>query len=70
MRAAAEAGAPPTAVHDFDGLRLEFPQWWFNVRASNTEPYLRMIIEAGTPEILAARRNELEAALRPFLDGD
>jgi len=70
VRAAAEAGAPPTAVHDFDGLRLEFPQWWFNVRASNTEPYLRMIIEAGTPEILAARRNELEAALRPFLDGD
>ena len=30
----------PTAFMDFDGYRVEFPQWWFNIRPSNTEPYL------------------------------
>ena len=33
----------PTAFMDFDGYRVEFPQWWFNIRPSNTEPYLRFI---------------------------
>ena len=36
----------PTAFMDFDGYRVEFPDWWFNVRPSNTEPYLRFICEA------------------------
>lgn len=31
---------------DFDGYRLEFEDWWFNIRPSNTEPYLRFIAEA------------------------
>ncbi len=68
VRAAAETGERPSAVYDFDGLRLEFPQWWFNIRASNTEPYLRLIIEASTPHLLANRRRELEAALQPYLE--
>lgn len=42
----------PTAVYDFDGYRVEFPQWWFNIRPSNTEPYLRFICEATTIELL------------------
>ena len=42
----------PDAVMDFDGFRLEFQQWWFNVRPSNTEPYLRFICEASTQELL------------------
>lgn len=42
----------PTAQMDFDGYRVEFPQWWFNVRPSNTEPYLRFICEATTDELL------------------
>ena len=42
----------PTKVMDFDGYRLEFPQWWFNIRPSNTEPYLRFICEATSHELL------------------
>ena len=37
---------------DFDGYRVEFPDWWFNVRPSNTEPYLRFICEATTKTLL------------------
>ena len=37
---------------DFDGYRAEFPDWWFNIRPSNTEPYLRFICEATTDEVL------------------
>ncbi len=36
----------PVAYFDFDGYRVEFKEWWFNVRPSNTEPYLRFIAEA------------------------
>lgn len=42
----------PTASMDFDGYRVEFPQWWFNIRPSNTEPYLRFICEATSDELL------------------
>ena len=41
-----------TASLDFDGYRVEFPDWWFNIRPSNTEPYLRFICEAVTQELL------------------
>ena len=42
----------PTATMDFDGYRVEFPEWWFNIRPSNTEPYLRFICEATSDELL------------------
>lgn len=42
----------PVASYDFDGYRLEFPDWWFNIRPSNTEPYLRFIAEASSKELL------------------
>ena len=42
----------PTAIMDFDGYRVEFPDWWFNIRPSNTEPYLRFICEATTKTLL------------------
>lgn len=42
----------PTASYDFDGYRVEFPEWWFNIRPSNTEPYLRFIAEAKSTELL------------------
>ncbi len=41
-----------TASMDFDGYRVEFPQWWFNIRPSNTEPYLRFLCEATTKDLL------------------
>ena len=41
-----------SAYMDFDGYRVEFPDWWFNIRPSNTEPYLRFLCEATTKELL------------------
>lgn len=41
-----------TAYMDFDGYRVEFPDWWFNIRPSNTEPYLRFLCEATSQELL------------------
>lgn len=42
----------PEARMDFDGFRLEFKDWWFNIRPSNTEPYLRFICEAVSDDLL------------------
>ena len=41
-----------TAYMDFDGYRVEFPEWWLNIRPSNTEPYLRFLCEATSKELL------------------
>jgi len=49
----------PQAVMDFDGYRLEFPQWWFNIRPSNTEPYLRFICEATSEELLKEKTEQV-----------
>lgn len=50
-----------TAYMDFDGYRVEFPKWWFNIRPSNTEPYLRFICEAVTDDLL---RQKVDAVRR------
>ncbi|MDO9680014.1 MAG: phosphomannomutase/phosphoglucomutase [Bacteroidales bacterium] len=44
-----------TANYDFDGYRVEFPDWWFNIRPSNTEPYLRFIAEATSEGLLSQK---------------
>jgi len=44
---------------DLDGLTVEYDDWWFNVRPSNTEPLLRLNVEARTPELLAEKTEEL-----------
>ncbi len=36
----------PVRFLDFDGYRLDYPDWWFNIRPSNTEPFLRFLCEA------------------------
>jgi phosphomannomutase len=43
---------PPQSFLDVDGYRLDFPDWWFNIRPSNTEPYLRFLAEAKSRELL------------------
>ena len=43
---------PPLNFLDVDGYRLDFEDWWFNIRPSNTEPYLRFLAEAKTKELL------------------
>lgn len=47
-----------------DGVTVEYPDWWFNVRGSNTEPLIRLNLEAKTPELMAAKRDEVLALIR------
>lgn len=51
-------------VFELDGLSVEFDDWWFNVRCSNTEPLIRLNTEAKTAEAMAAHRDELLAIIR------
>ena len=53
-----------TAYMDFDGYRVEFPQWWFNIRPSNTEPYLRFICEATSEELLNEKVGKVNEILK------
>lgn len=46
-----------------DGITVGYDDWWFNVRPSNTEPYLRLVLEAANDLDLAERRAELEGLL-------
>ena len=57
------AAEKATAFMDFDGYRVEFPDWWFNIRPSNTEPYLRFICEATSDALLQEKIAETEKIL-------
>ncbi|MBQ4110917.1 MAG: phosphomannomutase/phosphoglucomutase [Clostridia bacterium] len=46
--------------YDFDGIRYEFDEWWFNMRKSNTEPYLRLVVEAKDKKMLEEKIEELK----------
>lgn len=49
-----------TSVNRLDGIRCEFNRdWWFIVRASNTEPLLRLIVEATSKELMESKRDEI-----------
>jgi phosphomannomutase len=50
--------------YKLDGISVEYPDWHFNVRASNTEPLLRLNLEAQTPELMARKRDEVVALIR------
>ncbi|MCF0262850.1 MAG: phosphomannomutase/phosphoglucomutase, partial [Sphaerochaetaceae bacterium] len=56
----------PTKVMDFDGYRIEFPTWWFNVRKSNTEPYLRVVAEAKSQQELDQHFAEISTIISQF----
>ena len=53
-----------------DGLTVEFDDWWCNVRPSNTEPLLRLNVEARTEEVLATRTAEILAVIGDDGDAD
>ena len=56
----------PDTIMDFDGYRIEYPDWWFNVRKSNTEPYLRIVAEARTEELLQSKLDEIKGIIGKF----
>ena len=61
------AAEMPTKVMDFDGYRIEFADWWFNIRPSNTEPYLRLLMEARTEAMLQEKLAEMKDVLKAFM---
>jgi phosphomannomutase len=50
--------------YKLDGISVEYPNWHFNVRPSNTEPLLRLNLEAVSPELMAEKRDEVIALIR------
>ena len=56
-----------TASMDFDGYRVEFPDWWFNIRPSNTEPYLRFLCEATSQELLDEKVAKVREIVSQFV---
>lgn len=54
---------PEFEIDELDGLTVSAPSWWFNVRASNTEPLLRLNVEADTAAKMATHRDQLLALI-------
>ena len=52
-----------------DGLTVEYDDWWFNCRASNTEPLLRLNLEARTDDLMRAKLDEVLDVIRRRGDG-
>lgn len=51
-------------VVEIDGLRVDFEDWWFNVRPSNTEPLLRLVLEAETHELMEQKKKYLTVLIK------
>jgi phosphomannomutase len=59
------AAAFPDGRQDrLDGLTVEFDDWWFNARPSNTEPLLRLNVEATSEDVLRTKTDEVLAIIR------
>ncbi len=50
-------------VDHLDGVTVQFDDWWFNCRPSNTEPLLRLVVEAQNDDLLASKLGELKGML-------
>jgi phosphomannomutase len=61
---AIEARYADATLARLDGLSVDYPDWHFNVRPSNTEPLLRLNLEAATPAMMEAKRDEVLALIR------
>ena len=64
LRELEERFGPEGRVSHLDGLSVEADDWHFNVRPSNTEPLLRLNLEARSQELMDAKRDEVLAAIR------
>ena len=62
--AAIEARYPDAKISKLDGISIEYPDWHFNVRASNTEPLLRLNLEGTTSELMERKRDEVLSIIR------
>ncbi len=57
-------GRETKSIDHLDGITLDFGNWWFNVRPSNTEPLLRLNVEANDLALMEQKRDELLAFIR------
>lgn len=55
----------PSRRLDFDGFRLDYPDWWISLRKSNTEPFLRLMLEASSPSLLASLKKQVSSLISP-----
>ena len=53
-------------ISKLDGLLVRYPDWWFNVRASNTEPVVRLNLEAPNAAAMQAHRDAILARIGDF----
>jgi phosphomannomutase len=60
-----EHAAAPEISH-LDGLLVRYPDWWFNLRPSNTEPVVRLNLEADTRERMETARDAILATIASF----
>jgi phosphomannomutase len=56
--------AEEVKIDHLDGLTVDLGDWWFNLRPSNTEPLLRLNVEASDKETMEQRRDELLEMIR------
>ena len=59
-----EAHYRDAAIDHLDGITISYPDWWMNVRPSNTEPLLRLNVEGDTRELMERHRDEALALIR------
>ena len=64
LLAAIEVEHSDGEISHLDGLLVRYPDWWFNLRPSNTEPVLRLNLEADTEAAMVERRDALLARIR------
>jgi len=57
-------GKGATSVDHLDGITVDYGDWWFNVRPSNTEPLLRLNVEANNKALMEQKRDEVLAFIR------
>ena len=53
-------------INHIDGVRVDYPSWWFSARTSNTEPLVRLNLEADTQEEMRARFKEVAEVIKRF----
>ena len=54
----------PKRISKLDGITVEFNDWWFNVRPSNTESLLRLNLEADSRELMENKRKEVLSIMK------
>jgi phosphomannomutase len=57
-------GKDAQSIDHMDGITIDYGDWWFNVRPSNTEPLLRLNVEANSKPLMEQKRDELLAFIR------